>query len=156
MANKVADNLSDVLDIDADIVEAEEVPTEIIEAKDMDVIPNNSSDTQQDYEFSRKNIHDVIKKTTEALDSLLAVAKQSEHPRSFEVVGQLTRTLVDANRELLNIQQKMKELNQADDANPDIEGGTNIQNALFVGTTADLQTLMNKETAPNDNENNDL
>ena len=80
----------------------------------------------------------MIERGTEALDYLLELAKASEHPRAYEVVGTLTKTLVEANKDLLEIQKKVKDL-QAEDKK---ESPQNVTNALFVGSTADLQRLI--------------
>ena len=95
----------------------------------------------KDYNFARDNLYDVIEKGTYALDNLLHLAKASEHPRAFEVVSQLTKTLVDANKDLLDIQKKVKELRQEERSDP--QSPQNVTNALFVGSTSDLQKLIN-------------
>ena len=69
---------------------------------------------------------------------MLEVAKASEHPRAFEVVGSLTKTLVDANKDLLDIQKKVKDLQKED------EIPQNVTNALFVGSTTELQKMLKK------------
>jgi hypothetical protein len=125
MKNNVTDGLNDILNIDHELVE-------VIEPKEESQIP---SDVGEDYDFARKNLYDVIGKGNEALDYLLELAKASEHPRAFEVVGQLTKTLVDANNNLLDIQKKVKELSKN-------ETPQNVTNALFVGSTSDLQKLI--------------
>jgi hypothetical protein len=93
-------------------------------------------DITKDYTYARENLYDVIERGTEALDYLLELAKASEHPRAFEVVSTLTKTLVDANKDLLEVQSKVKKLKE-EDRQPQ-----NVTNALFVGSTADLQKLI--------------
>ena len=78
------------------------------------------------------------RKGSSALDELVAVAQASEHPRAYEVVAQLVKTLTDANRNLLAIQKDVKDLN----AEVQQKGPTNVTNALFVGNTAELQKLI--------------
>ena len=90
--------------------------------------------------YARDNLYDVIEKGTFALDNLLELAKASEHPRAFEVVSQLTKTLVEANKDLLDIQKKVKILREEETKDPSA-GVTN--NTLYVGSTADLQKLIN-------------
>jgi hypothetical protein len=92
-------------------------------------------DIASDYDFARQNLYDVIGKGNEALDYLLELAKASEHPRAFEVVGQLTKTLIDANTNLLDLQKKVKELTKTDSPQ-------NVTNALFVGSTSELQKML--------------
>jgi len=83
-------------------------------------------------------MYDVIERGTEALDYLLELAKASEHPRAFEVVSTLTKTLVDANKDLLEVQTKLKKLREEEKQ----DSPQNVTNALFVGSTADLQKLI--------------
>ena len=83
-------------------------------------------------------MYGVIEKGTDALDNLIDLAKASEHPRAFEVVAQLTKTLVDANKDLLDIQKKVKDLKREDKK----ENTKNVTNALFVGSTAELQKMI--------------
>ena len=70
----------------------------------------DTQDIDSDYKYARENLYGVIEKGSEALDTLIELAKASEHPRAFEVVSQLTKTLVDANKDLLDIQKKVKDL----------------------------------------------
>jgi hypothetical protein len=125
MKNNVTDGLNDILNIDQELIE-------VIEPVVQKQVPD---DIASDYDFARQNLYDVIGKGNEALDYLLELAKASEHPRAFEVVGQLTKTLIDANTNLLDIQKKVKELTKADSPQ-------NVTNALFVGSTSDLQKLI--------------
>ena len=126
MKNNVTDGLNEVLDIDSELIE---VPLERKKVK----VP---TDVQDDYQYARKNLYDVIDKGNEALDYLLELAKASEHPRAFEVVGQITKTLVDANNNLLDLQKKIKDLSKDEDK------PQNVTNALFVGSTLELQKLL--------------
>jgi hypothetical protein len=126
MKNNVTDGLNEVLDIDSELVE---VP---LKRKKVEV----PTDAQDDYQYARKNLYDVIDKGNEALDYLLELAKASEHPRAFEVVGQITKTLVDANNNLLDLQKKIKDLSKDEDK------PQNVTNALFVGSTVELQKLL--------------
>jgi hypothetical protein len=90
-----------------------------------------------DYEFARGNLYDVIGRGQEAIVDMLDIAKQSQHPRSFEVLSQLLKTVVDANKDLLEINQRQKNLEKQDGKNPQT-----INNNLFVGSTAELQKLI--------------
>jgi hypothetical protein len=105
----------------------------------IEVDPN--ADIDDDFAKVRNNLHQIIHKGNDALDEALMVAKTSEHPRAFEVVGQLIKTMVDANKDLLDIQKKLKDLKKTDDH----KASQNIQaeNAIFVGTSAELQALIN-------------
>ena len=94
--------------------------------------------TQQDndYEYARENFYNVIEKGTEALEDMLNVARASEHPRAYEVVSTLMKTLVDANKDLVAMGNKKAQDEQSADKPP----VTN--NNLFVGSTAELQQLL--------------
>jgi len=87
---------------------------------------------KSDYEFVRENIKELITKSTMALDDLLDLAKQSEHPRTYEVLTQLLKTVSEQNKDLIDIETKVKGKKKEE------EGTTKIQNALFVGSTAEL------------------
>jgi hypothetical protein len=128
MKNNVTDNLNDLFEIKSELVEDEKAAV---------LAPvDRGDDITTDYEFARNNIHNAISKGSEALDYLLEIAKQSDHPRAFEVVGQLTKTLVDANKDLLDVQKKVKDL-KVEDTSPET-----INNNLFVGSTADILKML--------------
>jgi hypothetical protein len=121
-------------------------------------IEHDDGDLQRDYKYARENMYGIIEKGSSALDELVAVAQASEHPRAYEVVAQLVKTLTDANRNLLAIQKDVKELKTETTRGRD--GPTNVTNALFVGNTAELQKMIksrqpqNVETAEQDSETN--
>ena len=98
-----------------------------------------NEDLDSDFDTARKNLHNIINKGNDALEEALLVAKTSEHPRAFEVVGQLIKTMVDANKDLLDIQKKLKDIKKTDEEKPP----QNVTNALFVGNAAELQQLIN-------------
>ena len=100
-------------------------------------VESTDNDLENDYKYARENLYGIIEKGASALDELVAVAQASEHPRAYEVVGQLVRTLTDANKDLLKIQKDVKELKGATSGGP-----THVTNALFVGNTAELQKLV--------------
>lgn len=147
MKNNVADGLDKALNVDSqEYVESQfEVMQDIME-RDKEILSElaktDTHDTQEidsDYKYARENLYGVIEKGTEALDALIDLAKASEHPRAFEVVSQLSKTLVDANKDLLDIQKKVKDLKKTEEK----EAPKNVTNALFVGSTAELQKLVN-------------
>lgn len=100
-------------------------------------VKNNNEDIDNDYKYARENLYGVIEKGTDALDELVEIAKQSQSPRAFEIVGQMIKTLTDANKDLLEVQRKVKLLKQEEKNNP-----KNVTNALFIGNTAELQKLL--------------
>lgn len=98
--------------------------------------PTEMSD--EDFEYARGNLINVIEKGSEALDSLMDVAQQSQQPRAYEVVASLIKTLADTNKDLLELRKKSKELDNMDGS----KGPSTVNNNLFVGSTAELQKLI--------------
>ena len=98
----------------------------------------DKEDVDNDYENARKNFYSLINKGNTAIDGILNLAKESEHPRSYEVAGQLIKVVGDTTQELLKLQKNLKELKKVDDKAP-----RNVTNALFVGSTSELQKLIN-------------
>lgn len=91
---------------------------------------------ENDYEYARENFYNVIEKGTQALEEMLDVAKASEHPRAYEVVSTLMKTLVDANKDLVAMGEKMKKSEDPE------EKKSVTNNNLFVGSTSELQKLL--------------
>jgi hypothetical protein len=119
-----------------EVLPAELLPTSEIEiAKDLDT----------DYEYTRDNLKAIIDKGSEALDGILELAKESEHPRAYEVVGQIIKNVADVNRQLIDLQKDIKSLKKTD------SGPKNVTNALFVGSTHDLQKLLKGKLDLNSN-----
>jgi hypothetical protein len=139
MKNIVTDNLNNIFDVESELVDDE--PKQLVRSNLEETSNDLPDDVAKDYTFARDNLYDVIEKGTYALDNLLHLAKASEHPRAFEVVSQLTKTLVDANKDLLDIQKKVKALREEEKNDP--QSPQNVTNALFVGSTSDLQKLIN-------------
>ena len=96
----------------------------------------------RDYEYTRGNLYSIIEKGQEAIDGILELAQESEMPRAYEVAGQLIKSVSDATDKLMHLQKKLKDVNEDDKKGP-----TNVtNNALFVGSTADLAKLIKGET----------
>ena len=103
----------------------------------------DTPDIQQDYETSRAQLHNLVMKGQEAVDGILDVARASDHPRAYEVAATTIKAVGDVTDKLIDLQGKMKELDKEDKKGP-----TNVTNAMFVGSTADLQKMLkniNKE-----------
>ena len=134
MKKTIDEKISDVLDV---------TPTEIV-AKP--VAPATKKDTvidaTDDYEYARNNLKGLIENGKDAMENILFLAKEGESARTYEVVGQLIKTLADTNKDLLDLAKKSKELKTEKEEK---SGGTQIQNALFVGSTAELQKLINNK-----------
>jgi len=91
---------------------------------------------ENDFKYARENLYNIIERGTDALNGIVDLAQQSQHPRSFEVVADLVRTLSTANKDLLDLQKKMKDLQ------PEEAKNQKVTNNLFVGTTKDLTDLL--------------
>ena len=97
----------------------------------------DGKDDDIDYNYARENYYNLIERNQDAIEEMLEIAKQSEHPRAFEVVGQLIKSGLDANKELMGLHKTKKELSIEKSSTT-----TNVNNAVFVGSTADLQKLL--------------
>ena len=131
---KIDDSLSEVFDI-APIVKNEVAVQETV------VIDNTDNKIESDYDITRNNLKQLLDKGQEALVHALEVAKQSEHPRAFEVVGGLMKHLSDINHQLLDLHKKKQVLDRPkDDESKEQTNVTN--NSIFVGSTADLSKML--------------
>ena len=113
--------------------------TELISAEG-DVIPPTNDKIEDDYEVSRNNIRVLLQQGQEALTSALEVARQSEHPRAFEVVGNLMKQLADINQQLLDLHSQKQKLDEPTKSEKAKQVTNN--NAIFVGSTAELNKLI--------------
>ena len=106
------------------------------------VVVNDNNETPQDqaedYRLSRSTFRNLIKKGEEAIDELYDLAKNSEHPRSYEVLATLMKTVSDTTKDLYDLQKKTKDLKQPDKARPQDDTRMNIEKAVFVGSPSDL------------------
>ena len=100
------------------------------------------SDVERDYEYTRVNLYSIIEKGQEAINGILEVAQESDMPRAYEVAGQLIKSVSDATDKLMTLQQKLKDVNEEHES----KGPTNVTNALFVGSTAELQKLLKDQS----------
>ena len=115
--------------------------------KKIEKIKSQSEDIKKDYEYTRGNLYSIIEKGQEAINGILELAQESEMPRAYEVAGQLIKNVSDATDKLMTLQQKLKEVNAGDKKGP-----TNVtNNALFVGSTAELQKLLKNNTSDDSN-----
>ena len=95
-------------------------------------------DITKDYEYTRGNLYSIIEKGQEPINGILELAQESEMPRAYEVAGQLIKSVSDATDKLMDLQKKLKDVNEEKET----KGPTTVNNALFVGSTADLQKLL--------------
>jgi hypothetical protein len=98
----------------------------------------SKEDIRKDYEYTRGNLYSIIEKGQEAINGILELAQESEMPRAYEVAGQLIKSVSDATDKLMDLQKKLKDVNKEEE----LKGPTTVNNALFVGSTADLQKML--------------
>ena len=132
------DAINNSLDIEV-VDEDESLPSK----KESKALDKNKDDSTRDYEYTRGNLYSLIEKGQEALDSIMEVAQEGQQPRAFEVVSQLIKNVADTTDKLVDLQQKMKDLKAEDPKGP-----STVNNALFVGSTAELQKLLKKQSDP--------
>ena len=94
-------------------------------------------DMEKDYEYQRENFYKLVERGSVAIDGILELAKEGEHPRAYEVAGQLIKNVAEVTEILGDLQEKMKRLKEVPDNAP-----KNVTNALFVGSTAELQKMI--------------
>lgn len=128
--SKVDEKLNDTFE-----VELVEDPLPIESSDDSD---DRKEDTQTDYVQSRENFYELVEKGKKALDGAMDIARETDQPRAYEVVAQLLKNVTDTNKEIIELQKRMEDLK----AHERKLGNTNINNALFVGSTADLQKML--------------
>ena len=138
------DNLDEAFDVEpievtkSPIVEPDNTNYEKVIEEEIKEITTNTEDIKKDYEYTRGNLYSIIEKGQEALNGILELAQESEMPRAYEVAGQLIKNVADATDKLMALQQKLKDVNEEKEA----KGPTNVTNAMFVGSTSELQKLL--------------
>ena len=137
--SKTFDSLNKEFDLENSSIDVEVVKDESNFVKKS---KQEKSDFDRDYEYTRGNLYSIIEKGQEALNGVLEVASEGGSPRAYEVAGQLIKNLSDATEKLVDLQKKVKDIKQEDKP----KGPTTVNNALFVGSTADLQKLLKNNT----------
>ena len=133
MSNKTKDILDEILDVEESTAElVEKKPDTLIVKRD-----NTLDDVDSDYKYQRENFYNLIERGQDAIDGILEVAKQSDHPRSYEVAGNLISQVAEVTEKLSRLQSSMKRLKEVPSNAP-----KNVTNALYVGSTAELQKLL--------------
>ena len=126
--------------------------TEVVETETVGITPEQKpdrivkDDVTRDYEYTRGNLYSIIEKGQEAIDGILELAQESDMPRAYEVAGQLIKSVSDATDKLMDLQKKLKDVNEESVA----KGPTNVTNALFVGSTSDLSKLIKAQSDSKD------
>ncbi len=132
--SKKFDELNDAFDVSGDMVSSEIEKVEPAkERKDP-----NANDVKKDYEYTRGNLYSLIEKGQEAINGILELAQESEMPRAYEVAGQLIKNVADATDKLMELQKKLKDVEEEKQS----KGPSTVNNALFVGSTAELAKML--------------
>ena len=126
------------------------VESSIVSADKNDVVKKpdrlTKNDIEKDYEYTRGNLYSIIEKGQEAINGILELAQESEMPRAYEVAGQLIKSVSDATDKLMDLQKKLKDVEEEK-----VQKGPNtVNNALFVGSTAELGKLLKAQQLQDD------
>ena len=130
--SKLEDNLNDILGIETNDIKTEDFKAPTIRKED-----DKKDDIDNDYVNSRENYYNLIEKGQKAIDGILDIAKECQHPRAYEVAGKLIVQVALVTDKLQDLQKKLKDLKEVPK-----NANTNIKNALFVGSTAELQKML--------------
>ena len=132
MIKNIDEKISDALGLTQNIKE------EILGPKPLVLRPDDTLDhADVDYKYSRENFYSLVERGQAAIDGILEVAKEGEHPRAYEVVGQLIKNVAEVTEKLADLHDKMKKLKEVPDHAP-----KSVTNALFIGSTKELQNLL--------------
>lgn len=126
-----------------------DMPSEIIETKEEETndepLSKIKPDITKDYDYTRGQLYDLIEKGQEAIQGALDVAQNTDHPRAYEVAIQGIKNVADITDKLIDLQKKMKDIDEKPRKGP-----TSVTNALFVGSTAELQKLIKQQKTSED------
>jgi|TARA_R110000868_G_scaffold20574_3_gene86912 hypothetical protein len=131
---KKYDGLDEAFDVEVSDVQIDKTKVD----NKIEKIKSSTEDINKDYEYTRGNLYSIIEKGQEAINGILELAQESEMPRAYEVAGQLIKNVSDATDKLMDLQKKLKDVSEEKDQ----KGPTTVNNALFVGSTADLQKML--------------
>ena len=101
------------------------------------VVKSDEDDIDNDYKYQRENFYNLVERGQDAIDGILEIAKESEHPRTYEVAGNLIKQVAEVTEKLCDLQEKMRKLKEVPNSAP-----KNVTNPLFVGSTAELQKML--------------
>ena len=138
--SNIDDKLNEVLNIAEEVLEKKEEknPLEIVKEPPVPVVPENDN-VDTDFDTGRGELYKLLEKGNEAIDGILNLAKEGEHPRAYEVAGQLIKTQSEVAQNLLDLRDKLKKIKDVKELGP-----KNVTNALFVGSTTELQKMIKK------------
>ena len=116
---------------------SEPIQKEVVVSEPVPKPSDDLDDVDADYKYQRDNFYNLIEKGQNAIECILNVAKESDHPRGYEVAGNLIKQVAEVTEKLGDLQEKMKKLKEVPNSAP-----KNVTNALFVGSTAELQKML--------------
>ena len=127
------DSIDNALNVESSIVEVDDTPKSITK-------PEQKTDISKDYEYTRANLYSLIEKGQEAINGIMELAGEGGSPRAYEVAGQLIKSVADTTDKLIDLQKKLKDVEENVGGNKGPNTVTN--NAVFVGSTSELQKLL--------------
>jgi hypothetical protein len=130
--------LNETFNVSGEIVSSS--PDDEIIVNNIEKIKPDIDDVKRDYDYTRGNLYSLIEKGQEAINGILELAQETEQPRAYEVAGQLIKNVADATDKLMELQKKLKDIENEQTTRP-----TTVNNALFVGSTADLAKLLKQQ-----------
>ena len=122
--------LNDTFNVDGEVVPSTD--------RKLKKITSQVDDIKKDYDYTRGNLYSIIEKGQEAINGILELAQESDQPRAYEVAGQLIKSVSDATDKLMDLQKKLKDVEE----DKQIRGPSTVNNALFVGSTAELAKML--------------
>ncbi len=128
MSDDIDQKLDDILNIESDIKKE----TQVVK------LPTRHENMETDYKYARENLYDLVERGQDAIDGILQLSKETEHPRAYEVAGQLIKTVGETAEKLIDLQQKLKKLEGED------QKIGQQHNHLYVGSTSELQKFLKK------------
>lgn len=131
---KKFDKLNETFNVQGEIVSTPEATV----VDKIEKVTAEIDDIKKDYQYSRGNLYSIIEKGQEAINGILELAQESEMPRAYEVAGQLIKNVADATEKLMDLQKKLKDI----ETDSPSKGPTTVNNALFVGSTAELAKIL--------------
>jgi len=138
MKTNLEKNMESIFNLPSDTKTIAESIDETKEIVPIKIIPNGSDEVMDDYYYARENLKEIISSAQQSIADLSSIASTSESPRAYEVLSTMMKTIVDANKDLLELQKSVKKLKEEDKK----DNPQNVTNALYVGSTGDLMKLI--------------
>ena len=131
--------MNNSIDKELGVVQEQEIPWDADENQITSYVPppSDEEDIENDYKYQRENFYNLVERGSDAIEGILELAKVGEHPRAYEVAGNLIKQVAEVTEKLGDLQEKMRKLKEVPSSAP-----KNVTNALFVGSTAELQKMI--------------